>query len=145
MVREASERLATKMARWQRIAAAAARQCGRRTLLDVQPPMALRDFCVRYGSAPVKLVCWEEERQQGIRQVLESLTGQSPIVLVIGPEGGLTVHEVEMARTEGFTTVSLGSHLLPYRNISNCTHGHCTLQFRRPGTLERPRLRRGTR
>ena len=35
VVREASERLATKMARWQRIAAAAARQCGRRTLLDV--------------------------------------------------------------------------------------------------------------
>jgi len=74
--------------------------------------MALRDFCVRYGSAPVKLVCWEEERQQGIRQILESLTGQSPIVLLIGPEGGLTVHEIEMARTEGFTTASLGSHLL---------------------------------
>src|SRR5215468_8349799 len=32
-----------------------------------------------------------------------------------------------------------------YRNSSNCTHGHCTLQFRGPGTFERPRLRRGTR
>ena len=112
VVREASERLATKMARWQRIAAAAARQCGRRTLLDIQQPVALQDFCGRYRSAPVKLVCWEEERQQGIRQILESLTGQSPIVLLIGPEGGLTVHEIEMARTEGFTTVSLGAHLL---------------------------------
>jgi 16S rRNA (uracil1498-N3)-methyltransferase len=110
-VREASERLTTKMMRWQRLAAAAARQCGRRTLLDVQSPMALRDFCLRYRSAPVKLVCWEEERQQGIRQVLERLTDQSPIVTVVGPEGGLTIHEVEMARTEGFTTVSLGSHL----------------------------------
>jgi len=112
VVREASERLTTKMARWQRIAAAAARQCGRRTLLDISPPMALRDFYVRYGSAPVKLVCWEEERQQGMRQILESLTGQSPIVLLIGPEGGLTVHEIELARTAGFTTTSLGSHLL---------------------------------
>lgn len=112
VVREASERLATKMMRWQRIAAAAARQCGRRTLLDVQPPMALRDFCVRYRSAPVKLVCWEEERQQGLRQIIESHIDQSPIVLLIGPEGGLTVHEIDMARTEGFTTVSLGSHLL---------------------------------
>jgi len=112
VVRGASEQLATKMARWQRIAVAAARQCGRRTLLDIQPPMALRDFCVCYGSAPVKLVCWEEERQQGLRQILESLTGQSPIVLLIGPEGGLTIHEVKMARTEGFTTVSLGFHLL---------------------------------
>jgi 16S rRNA (uracil1498-N3)-methyltransferase len=100
------------MARWQRIAVAAARQCGRRTLLDVQPPMVLRDFCLRYGSAPVKLVCWEEERRQGMRQVLERVTAQGPIVIVIGPEGGLTVHEVEAARTAGFTTVSLGPHLL---------------------------------
>jgi 16S rRNA (uracil1498-N3)-methyltransferase len=112
VVREASARLGTKMARWQRIAVAAARQCGRRTLLDVQPPMALRDFCVRYASAPVKLVCWEEERQQSMRQALESVAGQSPIIIVIGPEGGLTIHEVEMARTAGFTTVSLGPHLL---------------------------------
>src|SRR5262249_16838410 len=67
----ASERLAKKMARGQRIGAAAARKCGGRTLLDVQPPMALRDFCVCYGSAPVKLVCWEEERQQSIRPILE--------------------------------------------------------------------------
>jgi len=111
-VREASERLATKMMRWQRIAASAARQCGRRTLLDVQPPMALRDFCVRYRSAPVKVACWEEERQQGLQQILESHTEQSPVVLLIGPEGGLTAHEIDVARTEGFTTVSLGSHLL---------------------------------
>jgi 16S rRNA (uracil1498-N3)-methyltransferase len=74
--------------------------------------MALRDFCVRYRSAAVKLVCWEEERQQGLRQILESHPDQSPIVLLIGPEGGLTIHEIDVARTEGFTTVSLGSHLL---------------------------------
>ena len=112
VVREMPERLAGKMARWQRIAAAAARQCGRRTLLEVQPPMALGDFCGRYRSAPVKLVCWEEERHCGVRQVLERLAGQSPIVVLIGPEGGLTVHEVGMAREHGFTTVSLGPRLL---------------------------------
>ena len=33
-------------------------------------------------------------------------------MLLIGPEGGLTVHEIEMARAEGFATASLGSHLL---------------------------------
>ena len=34
------------------------------------------------------------------------------IVVVIGPEGGLTVHEVERAREHGFTTVGLGPYLL---------------------------------
>ena len=112
VVRETPERLAGKMARWQRIAAAAARQCGRRTLLDVQSPMALRDFCVRYRSAPVKLVCWEEEQRHGMRQALARLADQSPIVVLIGPEGGLTIDEVEMARQHGFTTVSLGPRVL---------------------------------
>lgn len=112
VVREAPERLAGRLARWQRIAAAAARQCGRRTLLDVQPPMALGDFCTGYRTAPMKLVCWEEEHCHGIRQVLARHTDQSPIVALIGPEGGLTGQEVEMARTHGFTTVSLGPRLL---------------------------------
>ena len=112
VVREAPERLAGKMARWQRIAAAAARQCGRRTLLDVQSPMAWGDFCVCYGSAPVKLVCWEAEQHHGLRQALAGLTDQSPVVVLIGPEGGLTVDEVEMARQHGFTTVSLGPRVL---------------------------------
>jgi len=112
VVRQAPERLAGKMARWQRIAAAAARQCGRRTLLDVQSPIALGDFCVRYRSAPVKLVCWEEEQRHGMRQALARLVDQSPIVVLIGPEGGLTVDEVEMAREYGFATVSLGPRVL---------------------------------
>jgi 16S rRNA (uracil1498-N3)-methyltransferase len=112
VVRQTPARLAGKMARWQRIAAAAARQCGRRTLLDVQPPMALGDFCMGYRSAPVKLVCWEEERYHGMRPVLERQPGESPIVVLIGPEGGLTIQEVEMARAHGFITVSLGPRVL---------------------------------
>jgi len=33
-------------------------------------------------------------------------------VVLIGPEGGRTVHAVEMARAHSFTTVSLGLQLL---------------------------------
>jgi 16S rRNA (uracil1498-N3)-methyltransferase len=47
-----------------------------------------------------------------MRQLFEKCTGQSPIVIVIGPEGGLTVHEVERARQQGFTPVGLGPYLL---------------------------------
>ena len=112
VVREAPERLGGKMGRWQRIAAAAARQCGRRTLLDVQAPMTLADFCQRYTSAPVKIVCWEEEQRTGLRDVLTHHAGQSPVVVVVGPEGGLTGQEVAAARVHGFTTVSLGAQRL---------------------------------
>jgi len=47
-----------------------------------------------------------------MRQALARCTDQSPIVVLIGPEGGLTVDEVEIAREHGFTTVSLGPRVL---------------------------------
>jgi 16S rRNA (uracil1498-N3)-methyltransferase len=112
VVREIPGRLETKLARWQRVAEAAARQCGRHTLLDLQPPMSLVDFCAHYSTAPVKLVCWERERQWGLRQALETWAGQSPVVVLIGPEGGWTTQEIAVARTHGFVTVHLGPCML---------------------------------
>ena len=103
---------AAKLARWRRVAAAAARQCGRHVFLDIQMPVSLRDFCVTYCDAPVKIVCWEEEQEQGLRQVLERGAGKSPVVILIGPEGGLTPEEVAAAQSCGFMAVSLGWRLL---------------------------------
>jgi 16S rRNA (uracil1498-N3)-methyltransferase len=103
---------AAKLARWRRVAEAAARQCGRRVFLELQTSVTLRDFCATYRWAPVKLVCWEEEQQRGLRQVLEGLARQSPVVVLIGPEGGLTPTEVAMAQSHGFLSVSLGPRRL---------------------------------
>jgi len=112
VVREAPERLAGKMARWHRIAEAAARQCGRRILLDIASPMMVAEFCACYSDAPVKLMCWEGELHQGLQASLTSHAGQSPIVALIGPEGGFTIDEVTAARQYGFSTVNLGPRIL---------------------------------
>jgi 16S rRNA (uracil1498-N3)-methyltransferase len=111
IVRDAA-RAAAKLARWRRVAAAAARQCGRQVFLDIQMPVSLKDFCVTYCDAPVKIVCWEAEQEQGLRQVLEGSARQSPVVILIGPEGGLTPEEVAVAQSHGFMAASLGCHLL---------------------------------
>lgn len=112
VVRGVPEREARRVERWSRVAEAAARQCGRRTLLDIQPPQSLQDFCVAYGTAPAKIVCWEEERTSGARQVIESLGGEGPYVVIVGPEGGLTADEVALARGYGFAPMSLGPRIL---------------------------------
>jgi 16S rRNA (uracil1498-N3)-methyltransferase len=112
VVREIAGRMHEKLARWQRIAEAAARQCGRHTLLDLQRPMSLVDFCVHYGAAPVKLVCWEGEPRCGLRQALDRYAGQSPVVVLVGPEGGWSVQEIAVARAHGFETVHLGPRVL---------------------------------
>jgi len=112
VVRETPERLPTRLARWQRIAEAAAKQCGRHTLLDVQAPQSLGDFCRHYHPIAAKILCWEGERQGGVRQLLESLRDAGSYVVLIGPEGGWTNAEVELARTHGFVPVSLGPRVL---------------------------------
>ncbi|ETW92126.1 MAG: hypothetical protein ETSY2_54450, partial [Candidatus Entotheonella gemina] len=96
--REALARTETKLSRWHRIAEAAARQCGRRFLLDINPPQSLSEFCVAQQSALTKMMCWEEESHRGIRDVLEASLPTGPVAVLIGPEGGWTEQEVEQAR-----------------------------------------------
>ena len=112
VVREMPERLGEKMARWQRIAAAAARQCGRRILLDIAAPTMLEEFCLCYSGAPVKLMCWEGEQQHSLQTVLASHVGESPVIALIGPEGGFTHVEVATACQQGFSPVNLGPRVL---------------------------------
>ena len=112
VVRRIGQRMAEKMARWQRIAAAAAGQCGRRTLLELATPSSLTDFCARYDAAAVKIICWEQEKSRGIRQVLEAGERCYPIAVLVGPESGFTEAEVAAAETHGFVPVSLGPRRL---------------------------------
>ena len=100
------------MDRWQRIAAAAAGQCGRRTLLELGDPTTLPDFCARYDGAPVKIICWEHETSRGIRQALEAGKNEYPIAVLVGPEKGFTEDEVAVAAAHGFVPVSLGARRL---------------------------------
>ena len=112
VVRGVGRRATGKMDRWRRIAAAAAGQCGRRTLLELETPSSLPDFCARFGGAPVKIICWEHEKSNGIRQALEVEKDQYPIAVLVGPEKGFTEDEVDVAAAHGFVPVSLGPRRL---------------------------------
>lgn len=108
IVRKVADRPNDKLVRWQRIAESAARQCGRQTVLEIRAPMSFADFCAEYTTAPGKILCWEEEPRQGMRQALATCAGHWPLVVMIGPEGGFSVPEVALARAHHFMVVNLG-------------------------------------
>ena len=112
VVRSVGQRVTAKMDRWKRVAAAAAGQCGRKTLLELGTPSSLSDFCARYDTAPVKIICWEHEKSRGIRQALEVGDDRHPIAVLVGPEKGFTEDEVGVAVSHGFVPVSLGPRRL---------------------------------
>jgi 16S rRNA (uracil1498-N3)-methyltransferase len=98
--------------RWQKIALSAAKQCGRSSLPQVLPVCDYREVIGGQASADLKLFFWEMEADQTLKHVHGHETGVESVILVIGPEGGLTVEEAELARARGYTLVSLGPRIL---------------------------------
>ncbi len=103
----------SRQERWQRITIAACKQCLRARPLIVDQPVPFSGLfdLPGPGSRPLRLLFWEEETVVRLHD-LPSFDGFDAIYLLLGPEGGLTVKEVEMAREAGWLTVSLGDHIL---------------------------------
>ena len=106
--RNISDRAHEKLGRWNRIAEAAAKQCGRQTLLEIQNPRTLNQFCTDYQTAPVKLICSEKETGQSLLHSLDQQSGQHSVAVLVGPEGGWSEQEISLAQTHGFCTAHLG-------------------------------------
>ena len=105
-----------KNERYNRIAAEAAKQCGRGVLPDVALPLAnfgavcrtfaqydLVLFCYEWGGAPLRDLLAAAKPADG-----EKLK----IAIVTGAEGGFAAEEAEMAAKAGARTVGLGPRIL---------------------------------
>lgn len=101
-----------KQQRWQRVAEEAAKQSRRTGVPIVTEPVDFREAVGLVNDGP-GIVPWEQEAAQGIKRVLLPLRGKTKkIAIFIGPEGGLTSGEIELAKAQGIIPVSLGSRIL---------------------------------
>ena len=97
-----------KAARFQRIAAEAAKQSGRALVPAFSSPLALDQLCAALPRHDLALVPWEEERGRGIAP---HLRGQKDIALIIGPEGGIAPEEIAALTAAGACPVTLGPRI----------------------------------
>jgi 16S rRNA (uracil1498-N3)-methyltransferase len=110
VVQLSADRAESRIARWRRVAAAAARQCGRADVPRIEP---VRPWREQLAQAPgeVRLCFYEgSEPGSGRQGLARARPGEAAVA--VGPEGGLTEGEVEAARALGWSLVSMGPRTL---------------------------------
>ncbi len=109
------ERVKTKAERWSRLVMAAAKQCGRADLPPVKEPAQFRDAVRACKDKGVILVAWEGLKGAGagpaLKDALKDAAGRD-VFLFIGPEGGLSQDEADLAVAEGGVLFGLGPRVL---------------------------------
>ena len=108
------EEACKKYPRWQKIIQEAAEQSGRGRLPMLFPPLSFEQ-AVRESQINNRNACllWEGERTHGLRQALNGIfPGQTQLALLVGPEGGFSETEANLAVNSGLSSVSLGARIL---------------------------------
>jgi 16S rRNA (uracil1498-N3)-methyltransferase len=103
------ERADKKLAHWQGVAEAAAEQCGRNRVPVIHPAVSLVQWLAHPTGDAQRCVL---SLAQGTRSLAEGAAGVGPLLVLSGPEGGLSPAEESLALSSGFVPVTLGSRVL---------------------------------
>lgn len=107
--RKAQERGIKRLDRWGTIVQEAARQSQRLFLPTIDAPQSFADV-LGNCTAELKLMLWEDATQP----LDAALPAQPPqdVALLIGPEGGFSASEADLAQQAGFIPVGCGPRIL---------------------------------
>jgi len=115
VLRLKGERADKKVAHWQGVAIAACEQCGRNRLPPVHAIDTLSDWLAALPAASPampRLLLSLRAGTQPLTQALAACDSATPVTLLSGPEGGLSLAEEEAALAHGFLPVTLGPRVL---------------------------------
>jgi 16S rRNA (uracil1498-N3)-methyltransferase len=106
--RSSGERLEKRLRHWQGVVISACEQCGRATLPALEKPVEYRAWltCTHHHKTRLLLA---PEAQRSLRDMHPP--GDS-ILLLVGPEGGISADEAALAVTAGYSPVRLGPRIL---------------------------------
>ncbi|HEX7556677.1 MAG TPA: RsmE family RNA methyltransferase [Leptolinea sp.] len=102
-----------KQSRWQKILQEASEQCGRGLIPKILLPHRF-ELAVNELRTTPGFILHEKEQNIGLTTTLSTLlsSGEKSLAILVGPEGGFSEEEVEMAEDAGLQTVSLGARVL---------------------------------
>lgn len=108
------EKEAKKQERWQKILKEASEQSKRLDIPVITKICTLKNL---EGIDGVKLTCSTSEKSENLKKYLKKCQNYDKIILVIGPEGGLSKKEEDYLKEIGFISVSLGSRIMRVETV----------------------------
>ena len=103
-----------KIERWQKIAEVAAKQSKRGKIPEIKEKIKLKEIQKNIKKYDDFFVAYEEENTKSLKQALKELDKKEnyKIGILIGPEGGISSDEIELLKSFGCKSVSLGKRIL---------------------------------
>ena len=105
-----------KVERWSKIAKEAAEQSHRVTIPTIHAPFSFKQLCEVSTQYDKKIVAYEEAAKRGEKsafaRVLKEMKANESVLIVFGPEGGLSEKEVDTLLDIGFVSCSFGPRIL---------------------------------
>ena len=123
VVKLADEKRDARLARWERIAREAARQCGRSDAPRVEGPLSWEESlaCVAEGDA--RFMLWEGADAPLAPPLASAIAAQRPMAFAVGPEGGFSDEEAHLAASRGWLLASLGPFILRTETVAAAVLG----------------------
>lgn len=103
-----------KKERWERIVKEASEQSFRTKIPIIEDLVNLNDLKETTG---LKIVCSTIEKNNNIKNILKKQTNYDKIIVVIGPEGGLSIKEEHFLNSIGFISTTLGNRIMRVETV----------------------------
>lgn len=113
VVKLEDKKAASRTARWNGIAEAAAKQSKRAIVPEVSPITSFAQAVEMAADMDVRIIPYElAEGMERTRELMGHLKPGQEIAIFIGPEGGFEEREIQLAMEKGIEPVTLGKRIL---------------------------------
>lgn len=103
----------SKLVRWTKIMKEAAEQSMRLNI----PNISIVHKSDIYNLEGLKILCSTNEKKNNLKNVLKNYSNYAKILIVIGPEGGISLKEEEEYVNHGFIKTTLGDQILRVETV----------------------------
>lgn len=101
-----------KVSRWQKIGIEAAKQSNRGIIPKICMPVKFNEAIDLASKFDLSVIPYEKESSSNFKDIVSKCFSVETASIFIGPEGGYTEHEIQLAESKGINKMTLGPRIL---------------------------------